>query len=184
MDPGYAETKTSGGFAFEHSASMRLSIKHFKYETKNLADEFTGVKTAEKIGQRLKITVEKTKHGQRGRSAEAIFTYQNGFDNVKSLVEFAILRKEFKKVSAQKAEVPADFTAEGKSFEGTLGTILNYYYNSPAAAAILKDKMTTAINKSYWEKVKSFSFKNMDEDIVLGEADDDPNTIDLEGGDL
>jgi len=184
MDPGYAETKTSGGFAFEHSASMRLSIKHFMYETKTLADEFTGVKTPEKIGQRLKITVEKTKHGQRGRAAEAIFTFQNGFDNVKSLVEFAIARKEFKKISALKSEVPADFTVEDKALEGTEAAIRGYYYNSPEAAAILKEKMTTAINKSYWEKVKSFSFKNMDEDVVLGEDDDTPNTLDLEGGDL
>lgn len=180
---GYGpDTKTSGGYAFEHSASMRLQIKHFKFETKTLVDEFTLTKRPEKVGQRLKISVEKTKHGQRGRTAEAIFTYQNGFDNVASLVEFACARGEFKKISAQKYEVPADFTAGGSAFEGTEATIRKFYYRSPEDHAILKDKMTNAINETYWEKVRSFSFKSMDEDIVLENVpSDESNVFDLEG---
>lgn len=180
---GYGpDTKTSGGYAFEHSASMRISIKHFKFETKTLVDEFTLAKRPEKIGQRLKVTIEKTKHGQRGRTAEAVFTFQNGFDNISSLVEFACARGEFKKISAQKYEVPAEFTANGNAFEGTEGSIRKFYYASPEDHAVLKDKMTAAINETYWEKVRSFSFKSMDEDILLDNvSSSSEKVLDLEG---
>lgn len=180
---GYGpDTTTSGGYAFEHSASMRISIKHFKFETKDLVDEFTLAKRPEKIGQRLKVTIEKTKHGQRGRVAEAIFMFQNGFDNVASLVEFACARGEFKKISPQKFEVPADFTVGGKPFDGTISTIKKFYHSSSDDHSILKSKMTEAINKTYWDKVRSFSFKSMDEDIVMDDtAVDGANVFNLEG---
>lgn len=151
---GPTET-TPGGFAFEHQASLRLSIKHRSYETKNLVDEFTLAKKTEKIGQRVTFTVEKTKHGQRGRSAEALFMYQKGFDNIRILVELAIKRGDFKKVSAQKAAVPPELTADGKGLEGTEATILKYYNENPASYELLRQYMIDDINRVYWDKVNT-----------------------------
>ena len=173
---------TPGGRAFQHGASMRLQIQELKKETKTVVDEFTLSKVIEPIGQRIRITVEKTKHGQRGRKAEALFTYQNGFDNVGILVEFACARGDFNKISAQKFEVPAEFNVDGKPFEGTDAKIRQHFYESSESYDLLVKEMTNRINASYWEKIKSFSFKNMDEDIILDEPNSGSNTLDLEAG--
>jgi len=171
---------TPGGRAFQHGASMRLQIQELKKETKTVVDEFTLTKNIEPIGQRIRITVEKTKHGQRGRKAEALFTYQNGFDNVGILVEFACARGDFKKISAQKYEVPGEFTVDGKPFEGTDTKIRQHFYTTDESYNKLVTEMTNRINQSYWEKIKSFSFKDMDEDIVLDTPDSGSNVLDLE----
>lgn len=165
---------TPGGFAFEHAASMRISIKHLGYETKTTTNEFTMAKETEKIGQRVRFTIEKTKHGQRGRQAEAIFMYQNGFDNVRTLVELAGKRGDFNKVTAQKFEVPAEFTIEGKPFEGTEATIRKYYYNNKMAYDILEAEITARIEAAYSQKLAENSFAESDGFI---EATDDDDTV-------
>lgn len=182
---GYGPKDTTpGGFAFEHAASMRISIKHLGYELKTNTNEFTLAKESEKIGQRVRFTIEKTKHGQRGRQADAVFMYQNGFDNVRTLVELAGKRGDFTKVSAQKFEVPADFTTEGKSFEGTESSIRKYYYGNKAAYDILETKIKSRIEEAYSTKLAENSFADTDGYISAdsGEAPEIPNTkaIDLD----
>lgn len=154
MSFGPKET-TPGGWAFEHQASLRLGIKHLGFETKSLVDEFTLEKKIEKIGQKVLFTIEKTKHGQRGRSAEAIFMYQKGFDNIRTLVGLAIKRGDFKKVSAQKSAVPEGLTADGKGVTGTEATLLTYFNNSPESYDLLRKHMVDDINRIYWEKVNT-----------------------------
>jgi recombination protein RecA len=178
------DTDTPGGFAFKHSASMRIEIAEVKRITKTATDEFTLAKKIEPIGQRIKFTIEKTKHGQKGRQAEAVFTFQNGFDNAGILIEYAVARGDFTKISAQKFQVPGEFTQDGKPIEGVASTLRNYFYTHPEALDKLIAGMTERINKSYWDKVKSFSFSELDDDITPRDDDyepEDPNIIDLEG---
>lgn len=186
MDPmSRKKEDTPGGKAFNHAASMRIGMKEVKKITKTTVDEFTLSKQIEQVGQRIKIIIEKTKHGQRGRSGEAIFTFQNGFDNVGILVEYACARGDFNKISAQKFEVPAEFTLDNKPFEGTEAVIRRYYYANPEAEKILIEEMSDRINKSYWEKVKSFSFRDQDFDMVPEAIEEDRGTgktLDLEVG--
>jgi len=173
---GYGPKDTTpGGFAFEHAASLRLSIKHKGFETKTTIDEFTLEKRIEKIGQRVIFTVEKTKHGQRGRTAEAIFMFQNGFDNVRTLVELAGKRGDFEKVTAQKFKVPAKFTSEGKEIEGTEETLRKYFYTNKESYNLLETYIKMDVERVYQDKVASFSFTDTDGFVP---ADDQPdNTV-------
>lgn len=160
--PFAPQETTPGGFAFEHQASLRLSIKHRSYETKSLVDEFTMAKRTERVGQRVTFTVEKTKHGQRGRSAEAIFMYQKGFDNIRTLVELAIKRGNFKKISAQKSAVPPELTFDGAGTEGTEATLVKYFNEHPESYELLREHMIADINRVYWDKVNSVNSINSD----------------------
>lgn len=179
------ETDTPGGFAFKHSASMRIEINEVKRLTKTTVDEFTLAKKIEPIGQRIKFVIEKTKHGQRGRQAEGIFTFQNGFDNAGILIEYAVARGDFDKISAQKFKVPGDFTHDGKELEGTASSLRSYFYSHPDALTKFTTGMGERINASYWEKVKSFSFEDLDEDITPEATEDrSPKELDLEEDDV
>jgi len=173
---------TPGGFAFKHSASMRICISEVKRITKTTVDEFTLAKKIEPIGQRIKILIEKTKHGQRGRSAEAIFTFQNGFDNVGIMMEYARARGDFEAVSAQKFKVPGEFTLDGNPVEGAEAKVKSYFYSNPEAEKKLVDMMSDRINESYWDKVRSFSFHELEDDITPddGSTKDASNIMDLE----
>ena len=175
---------TPGGYAFKHSASMRIEIREVKKLVKTTVDEFTLAKQTEQIGQRIKFTIEKTKHGQKGRQAEGTFTFQNGFDNAGILIEYAVARGDFDKISAQKFKVPGEFTVDGKEQEGTSLALRKYFYSTPGALEKLTEGMTARINATYWEKVKSFSFDDVDEDITPGEPDAKDKTIDPETDDL
>jgi len=182
---GYGPKDTTpGGFAFEHAASMRLSIKHKGFETKTTIDEFTLEKRIEKIGQRVIFTVEKTKHGQRGRTAEAIFMFQNGFDNVRTLVELAGKRGDFEAITKLKFKVPAKFTSDGKEVEGTEETLRKYFYNDKVAYDLLEAHIREDVERVYRDKVDSFSFADTDGFISVDETSEveklDSKTIDLE----
>lgn len=185
LNPMARGDNTPGGLAFKHWASMRIQISEIKRITKTTVDEFTLSKKLEPIAQRIKISIEKTKHGQRGRTAEVVFTFQNGFDNAGILVEYACLRGDFEKISAQKFRVPGEFTHDGQPLEGTEATIRKYYYTNEVAADILTKEMSVRINSSYWEKVKSFSFKDFDSDMVPEAVteEEQTNIIDLEEAD-
>lgn len=162
---------TPGGWAFEHTASLRIHVKHRGFETKTLKDEFTGDKNVDKYAQRLTMIIEKTRFGQRGRKAETVFTYKRGIDNVWSLIELAQKREDFKSVSKQKYEVPAHLNATGKAFEGTDAKIKEHFYHNPESFEVLKNYMVEAIQKDYDEKVASYSFGEPDPPQGGGELD-------------
>ena len=148
---------TPGGFAFEHAASMRLGLKHRGFESRTFKNEFTGKSEQEKIAQRVTFSMEKTKHGQRGRQAEAIFTFNNGFDNVWSLVEFGVSRGDIKKKKLT-LEIPEELTADGKGFSGTEVNVRNYFHSHPESYELFRDFMVNSITNDYKEKVESYSF--------------------------
>lgn len=180
------ETDTPGGFQFKHQASLRIEIKEVQKLKKTVTDEWTLKRVVEQYGQRLKFIIEKTKHGQKNRQGEAIFTFLNGFDNAGILIEYACVRGDFNKISAQKFEAPGEFTHNGKPVEGTQLGLRKYFYSTPGAMEKLAEEMTNRINESYWEKVKSYSFDEVDEDITPGDDDgpSDPKAIDPEKDDL
>ncbi len=167
---------TPGGRAFEHNASMRIMVTHKGFITKTTVNEFNLDKEVSKIGANLKVTMAKTKHGQRERTFDAKFIFQRGFDNVRSLVELAIKRGDFEKVSAQKFKAPAALSSDGKDFEGTEVKLLEYYYNNSEAYSKLEAHLVTEINKTYWEKIESLGATSVDDGL------DDGKNIDL--GDL
>lgn len=153
---GNPEKAAGSSKAFEHSASLRIYIQKMKTLTDDKAvNEFTGEVQKEAYGREIKMTIAKSRYGMEGRHARATFLRETGFDNVTSLVDFAIGRGDFKKVSPQKVEVPASLTSENKKFEGVRKSVKEYYYKDYEAYLKLRDYMVEAVNRSYKEKIEN-----------------------------
>ena len=116
---------------------------------------------------------------QRERATEAKFIFQHGFDNVRSLVELAIQRKEFTKHPDFKTKfvVPPELThdplAEVSGVEADLRT---YFYTNTEAYDKLAAYMIKEINKTYWDKVEALGQPGGDDF-----EETDPNMVDLDG---
>ena len=156
---GFGSNETTpGGNAFEHNAAMRIQVKHVGFINKTVTNPFTLESNSDKIGQKVQFTMTKNKFGSRGRTGDAVFIFQHGYDNQWKMVEWAMARGDFEKVSAQKYRVPGKFTADGKPVEGVEATLRKFFHEDPESWEILRAYLREDIERVYWDNVSKYSF--------------------------